>query len=107
MKKVIYDPINGVPIPDGECWRMALGLPEECCVSTTNVINAVNCAVNEGELKPKDVCFEFEGEILEYDEETVLLSRWPKGFDDITYDFARRTIMAIVNRSKEKAQNEG
>ena len=78
----------------------------ELAVSTETLINAVRVAIAEGKIKPEDVAFKFNGEILHVNEYGAL-ENWPRGFCDANLVLSERILtLAMAKHKFERLQKE-
>jgi len=85
MIKVIYDPIYGVAIPDGEVIEFSHSLHDRVItISNGIVLDAIRLAIKEGKYKPEDIYIEFEGKRININKDGRA-ENWPEGFCD-TWD---------------------
>lgn len=90
MLKIRWDALNGISLPEGTVERWARLAVEdflkngdmEISVGSTVLINAFRILIKKGQLRPDQVQFIVEDEVLPVDE-NGRFHRWPMGFADI------------------------
>lgn len=96
---LLYDPINGIALPDGKVAEVVTDIldkhdpdqhfPIMVDIGNHLTVNQFRLAVADGKLRPDDIEIRYEGHKIYVDLEGKL-SSWPKGFCDHLMNLSAR-----------------
>lgn len=111
MITIVYDAVNGRPIADGLCRKVAMNLALEVdnditeTFSTENVLQAIRLEIIHDRLPVDKVRFMFEGKVLEHNKYGNI-TNWPKGYCQETLNLLRELCLDALNKRKNEKSDE-
>lgn len=114
MIKIIYDPLFGYVIPDGQVEEFVLHIisthkkesERELKVGSGVIFNRFRLALAEQKIDIHQIEFWFNDEKLEHNE-YANIKDWPDGLADLDIDIAEKLLTVSMTRRLEKEkQNE-